>query len=80
MKINTKLFSTVLIVLVVSGAVVISITGIVSRGMIKKEVMKMMEKMYGPDGEMPLDQKGKEPLAVRIGAGIINKLKRFKKR
>ncbi len=56
------------------------IANIPFRGMIKKEVMKMMEKMYGPDGEMPLDQKGKEPLAVRIGAGIINKLKRFKKR
>jgi len=43
MKINTKLFSTVLIVLVVSGAVVISITGIVSRGMIKKEIFAHLE-------------------------------------
>ncbi len=56
------------------------IANIPFRGMIKSQVMKMMEKMYGPDCEMPLDQPGKEPLPIRIGAGIMNKLKRFKKK
>ncbi len=41
------------------------------RGLIKKEVRKMMEKMYGPDGEMPMDNPGKDSLPVRIGMGIL---------
>ncbi|MCK5165657.1 MAG: aspartate aminotransferase family protein [Desulfobacula sp.] len=41
------------------------------RGLIKKEVGKMMEKMYGPDCEMPMDNPGKESLPVRIGTGIL---------
>jgi len=42
------------------------------RGMVKKEVMKMMEKMYGPDCEMPMEQSGKEPFFIRVGAWIMN--------
>jgi len=41
------------------------------RGLIKKEVQKMMEKMYGPDCEMPLDNPDKESLPVRMGTKIL---------
>ena len=47
------------------------IANIPFRGLIKKEVLRMMEKMYGPDCEMPMDNPGKEPLPVRIGTGIL---------
>jgi glutamate/tyrosine decarboxylase-like PLP-dependent enzyme len=47
------------------------------RKLIKKEVMKMMEKMYGPECEMPLDQSGKEPLSIKVGAKILNKINRL---
>ncbi|MCP4020886.1 MAG: aspartate aminotransferase family protein [Desulfobacteraceae bacterium] len=56
------------------------IANIPFRGMIKKQVLKMMEKMYGPDCEMPLDQEGKEPLAIRLGARVMNRLKGFSKK
>jgi len=41
------------------------------RGLIKTQVGKMMEKMYGPDCEMPLDNPGKESLPLRIGTRIL---------
>jgi sphinganine-1-phosphate aldolase len=41
------------------------------RGLIKKEIGKMMEKMYGPDCEMPMNNPGKGSLPVRIGTGIL---------
>ncbi len=47
------------------------------RGLIRKEVGKMMEKMYGPDGEMPMTQNGKEPFAVRVGAGVLSFLSKW---
>lgn len=47
------------------------------RGLIKNEVMKMMEKMYGPQGEIPMDQAGKDPLSIRIGGKIIHAMKRL---
>jgi len=49
------------------------------RGLIKKQVQKMMEKMYGPDGEMPMDNSGKESLPVRIGMGILKWISKQKK-
>lgn len=42
------------------------------RGLIKKEVGKMMEKMYGPEGEMPMGQNGKQSFAGRMGACALN--------
>jgi sphinganine-1-phosphate aldolase len=50
------------------------------RKLIKKEVMNMMEKMYGPECEMPLDQPGKEPLSIKVGAKILNKINRLRKK
>jgi len=47
------------------------------RGLIKKEVGKMMEKMYGPKGEMPMGQNGKESFALRMGACALNFLSRW---
>jgi glutamate/tyrosine decarboxylase-like PLP-dependent enzyme len=47
------------------------------RGLIKKEVGKMMEKMYGPEGEMPMDHKGKDPFAVRMGICVLNFLSKW---
>lgn len=47
------------------------------RGLIKKEVGKMMEKMYGPKGEMPMDHQGKESFAVRMGACALNFLSKW---
>lgn len=44
------------------------------RGLIKKEVGKMMEKMYGPEGEMPMGPKGKESLAVRMGTSVLSRI------
>ncbi|MBT3175464.1 MAG: aspartate aminotransferase family protein [Desulfobacula sp.] len=52
------------------------------RGLIKNQVGKMMEKMYGPECEMPMDNQGKESLPVRIGTRIlkwISKRKFYKK-
>ncbi len=48
------------------------------RGLIRKEVGKMMEKMYGPKGEMPLDQKGKESFAIRMGALFLSWISKLK--
>lgn len=48
------------------------------RGMIKKEVLKMMKALYGPKGSMPMDG-GKNPLAVRVMAKFMNRLGRSKK-
>ena len=42
------------------------------RGMIKKEVMKMMQNLYSSKGEMPMDGGG-NPLMVRMLAGLLNK-------
>jgi len=50
------------------------------RKLIKKEVMKMMKKMYGPECEMPLDQSGKEPLSIKVGAKLLNKINRLRKK
>ena len=47
------------------------------RGMIKREVMKMMEKMYGTDCEIPMDNPGQEPFAIRLMAGILNRFRHF---
>ena len=44
------------------------------RGMIKKEVMKMMEEMYSSKGQMPLDA-GDTPWLVEKIAGIMHKFK-----
>ncbi|MBU0464574.1 MAG: aspartate aminotransferase family protein, partial [Proteobacteria bacterium] len=41
------------------------------RGLIKKEIGKMMEKMYGPDCEMPMNNEGKPSLPLRIGTGML---------
>jgi len=42
------------------------------RGMIKKEVLKMMEELYGPQGSQPMD--GDEtPWSVRIAAKIMQR-------
>ena len=49
------------------------------RGIIKKEVRKMMEKMYSPDGEMPMDNPDKASLPVRMGMGILKWISRQKK-
>ena len=49
------------------------------RGMVKKQVMKMMEKMYGPDCEMPMDQPGKEPFSIRAGARVMNWFSRLRR-
>lgn len=55
------------------------IANIPFRGLIKKEVQKMMEKMYGPDCEMPMDNPVKESLPVRIGMGILKWISKQKK-
>ncbi|NQV41683.1 MAG: aspartate aminotransferase family protein, partial [Candidatus Marinimicrobia bacterium] len=44
------------------------------RGMIKKEVMKMMEGMYSSKGQMPMDGEN-SPWLVEKVAGIMNKVK-----
>jgi len=41
------------------------------RGLIKSQVRKMMEKMYGPACEMPMDNPGKDSLPVRMGTGLL---------
>jgi len=51
------------------------IANIPFRGMIKKEVMKMMEEMYGPDCRMPLDDPGDAPWTVRWGSKILRWLR-----
>ena len=48
------------------------------RGLIRKEVGKMMEKMYGPKGEMPLNHKGKESFAIRMGALFLSWISKLK--
>ncbi len=47
------------------------------RGLIKKEVGKMMEKMYGPEGEMPMGNQEKESFAKRMGTGILSRITRW---
>ncbi len=46
------------------------------RGMIRREVMKMMEKLYGPQCEMPMEPNGQDPLLIRLGARVMNWLTR----
>ena len=41
------------------------------RGLIKNQVKQMMEKMYGPHCEMPMDNQGKESLPVRVGTRVL---------
>ncbi|WP_457552520.1 pyridoxal phosphate-dependent decarboxylase family protein [Desulfobacula sp.] len=41
------------------------------RGVIKKQVLKMMEKLYGPECEMPMDNEGKSSLPLRVGTVIL---------
>jgi sphinganine-1-phosphate aldolase len=48
------------------------------RGLIKKQVQKMMEKMYGPDCEMPMNNNGKPSLPLRIGTGILKLISKRK--
>lgn len=47
------------------------------RGMIKKEVMKMMQNLYSSKGEMPMEG-GKNPLSVRIISKFMNRSKKSK--
>jgi len=54
------------------------------RGMIKKEVLKMMEDMYGPEGKMPGLASGgpgeeKEPLFMKVASRALNAIDRFRK-
>jgi len=42
------------------------------RGVVKKEVMKMMEKMYGPDCTIPMEQPEKDSFFIRSGYRIMN--------
>ena len=46
------------------------------RGMIGREVMKMMEKLYGPRCEMPMEADAPQPLTVRMGSRIMNGVSR----
>ena len=48
------------------------------RGLIKNQVQKMMEKMYGPDCEMPMNNNGKPSLPLRIGTGILKLISKRK--
>jgi sphinganine-1-phosphate aldolase len=48
------------------------------RGLIKNQIEKMMEKMYGPDCEMPMDNPGRESLPVRMGTGILTQVRHIK--
>ena len=45
------------------------------RGMIHKEVMKMMEQMYSPEGQTPMDGSN-SPWIVEKLAGLLNRLKK----
>ncbi|MBC8440899.1 MAG: aspartate aminotransferase family protein [Deltaproteobacteria bacterium] len=54
------------------------IANIPFRGLIKKQVQKMMEKMYGPDCEMPMNKTDKPSLPVRVGTRILKLLSRRK--
>ena len=47
------------------------------RSMIKKEVMKMMEELYSPEGSMPMDGDN-NPLSVRIMAKILQRFSKVK--
>lgn len=38
-----------------------------------------MEKMYGPDCEMPMDNPDKASLPVRIGMGVLKWISRLRK-
>ncbi|MCD6569947.1 MAG: aspartate aminotransferase family protein [Deltaproteobacteria bacterium] len=54
------------------------------RGMIKNEVLKMMEDMYGPERKMPGLASGgpdgeKEPLFMKIAVKALNAIDRFRK-
>jgi len=48
------------------------------RGMIKKEVLKMMEDLYSPKGAMPMDN-GENPWSVRVMAKIMQRLGKSKR-
>ena len=48
------------------------------RGLIKNQVGKMMEKMYGPDCEMPMNNKSKPSLPLRIGTGMLKLISKRK--
>jgi len=50
------------------------------RKLIKKEVLKMMEKMYGSECEMPLDEPDKESLPIKVGVKILNKINWLRKK
>jgi len=41
------------------------------RGIIKHQVLKMMEKLYGPGCEMPLNNTDKTSLPLRMGTGML---------
>jgi sphinganine-1-phosphate aldolase len=42
------------------------------RGMIRKQVLAMMEKMYGPACEMPMESSQKNPWTMRLMARFVN--------
>ena len=48
------------------------------RGIIHKEVMKMMEKLYGPHCEIPMEKGAADPLSIKLGARMVNWLSRGK--
>ncbi len=48
------------------------------RGLIKSQVRKMMEKMYGPECEMPMSNTGKASLPFRVGTRILKLISRRK--
>ncbi len=52
------------------------------RGLIRKEVLKMMQDLYGPEGIMPMSGEGEDnnPVAVRILAKLMHRLGRIRKR
>lgn len=57
------------------------IANIPLRGMIKNEVMKMMQDMYGPDGKLPFSTSDaqQDPLIIRVAAKALNAFDRFRK-
>ncbi|RLB92434.1 MAG: hypothetical protein DRH26_06275 [Deltaproteobacteria bacterium] len=49
------------------------------RGLIKSQVGKMMEKMYGPDCEMPMNNNSDKPsLPLCIGTGVLKLISKRK--
>lgn len=47
------------------------------RRMIKKEVGKMMENLYGPKGQQPMDNFETPPFWVRMGMGVLGRISRW---